>query len=127
MSAVTPHQLVEAYKSSGEFDKLRKDLLAQLKKSEALPDFQEKIRNIARDRLQADAKLWPLSPDAITKEMVQEVERFPIVDRVVADLKWEKSDIRSWVEKHLADEKDKLSSATTAKTEPQVAGKGDTM
>lgn len=27
------------------------------------------------------------------------------MDRVVADLKWEKSDIRSWVEKHLADEK----------------------
>ncbi|KAJ6539004.1 hypothetical protein B0H19DRAFT_337166 [Mycena capillaripes] len=95
-----PTQLVEAFKKSGEFDKLRRELLADCQRSvrfflacflstetpskSGFDAFKARIEEIARDRLES-GQLAYTAPEMLHKELIQEVNRFPVVDRFASD------------------------------------------
>ncbi|KAF8211495.1 hypothetical protein K438DRAFT_1958597 [Mycena galopus ATCC 62051] len=72
------------FKKSGEFDKLRRELLANSQQSSGFDAFKTRIEEIARDRL-ASGQLAYTAPDQVHKELMQEINRFPIVDRFASD------------------------------------------
>ncbi|THG97192.1 hypothetical protein EW145_g7660 [Phellinidium pouzarii] len=86
MNITNPTQLVAEFKKSGEFDRLRRELLAQFKNDESIGSFTARVQDIVQQRLDADAKLQYLGPDAVHTELMQEMDRFPLVERAVADL-----------------------------------------
>ncbi|KIL68206.1 hypothetical protein M378DRAFT_185243 [Amanita muscaria Koide BX008] len=81
-----PSQLVQQFKKSGEFDRLRRHLLSQFQRSDGVATFKSKVDDIARQRLASDDKLQQLPPDMVHKELMQEVDRYPIVERAAADI-----------------------------------------
>ncbi|KAH8115820.1 hypothetical protein DFH11DRAFT_1308136 [Phellopilus nigrolimitatus] len=86
MSITNPTQLVAEFKKSGEFDRLRRELLSQFKNEESITNFTARVQDIVQQRLRDDAKLQYLGPDAVHAELMQEMDRFPLVERTVADL-----------------------------------------
>lgn len=80
-----PSQLVQQFKKSGEFDRLRRHLLSQFQRSDAITTFKSKVEDIARQRLASDDKLQQLPLDMVHKELMQELDRYPIVERAAAD------------------------------------------
>jgi len=82
-----PSTLVEEFKKTGEFDRLRRELLAQFQKDGLFSGFKDRIENIARQRLTSDQMLHYLPPDLVHKELRQEVDRFPVVERAVAEVR----------------------------------------
>jgi len=82
-----PSTLVEEFKKTGEFDRLRRELLAQFQRDDSFSGFKDRIEDIARQRLTSDQMLHYLPPDLVHKELRQEVERFPVVERAVADVR----------------------------------------
>ncbi|KAL0949181.1 hypothetical protein HGRIS_009259 [Hohenbuehelia grisea] len=104
MVATTPKQLVEessyhfgrvnhllipivsnSFKKSGEFDRIRRDLLKDFQKSDASAALKARIEDIARARLNSDQKLRYMPQESVHRELVQEVERYPIVERAAAE------------------------------------------
>ncbi|KAF8351224.1 hypothetical protein F5887DRAFT_936416 [Amanita rubescens] len=81
-----PSQLVQQFKKSGEFDRLRRHLLSQFQRSDGISTFQSKVEDIARQRLASDDKLQQLPPDIVHKELMQELDRYPIVERTAAEI-----------------------------------------
>ncbi|KAK2466415.1 hypothetical protein APHAL10511_002057 [Amanita phalloides] len=81
-----PSQLVQQFKKSGEFDRLRRHLLSQFQRSDGMITFKSKVEDIARQRLASDDKLQQLPLDVVHKELMQELDRFPIVERVAAEV-----------------------------------------
>jgi len=87
MPIVNPTQLVDEFKKSGEFDRLRRDLLAEFQGGDSIASFKSRIQEIARDRLNTDEKLKYASQDAMHRELMQEIDRFPIIERsITADV-----------------------------------------
>lgn len=82
-----PSTLVEEFKKSGEFDRLRRELLAQFQRDDLFSGFKDRIEDIARQRLTSDLMLHYLPPDLVHKELRQEVDRFPVVERAVAEVR----------------------------------------
>ncbi|KAJ7283454.1 hypothetical protein C8J57DRAFT_1498511 [Mycena rebaudengoi] len=76
----TPYELVEAFQKSGEFDKLRRELLANAQRSPGFDAFKSRIEEIARERI----KTGQMAPDF--KELLQEVNRFPVVERFASEV-----------------------------------------
>ncbi|OBZ71918.1 hypothetical protein A0H81_08280 [Grifola frondosa] len=87
MAILNPTQLVDEFKKSGEFDRLRRELLAQFRHSEGMPAFMSRIEDIARQKLDADPKLQYMSEPAVARELMQELDRYPVVERAVADVR----------------------------------------
>ncbi|KAF9008811.1 hypothetical protein BDQ17DRAFT_1348978 [Cyathus striatus] len=87
MSSITnPAQLVDAFKKSGEFDRLRKELLADFQRTDdGLASFKSKIADIARQRLASDQTLHFMPHESVHRELMQEVDRYPIVERAAAE------------------------------------------
>ncbi|CDO74086.1 hypothetical protein BN946_scf185043.g136 [Trametes cinnabarina] len=96
MSNITnPTQLVEEcdlFKKSGEFDRLRRELLKEFRQSVGLclirtgmAAFVARVEDIAKQKLASDAKLQYMPEATVTREIMQELERYPIVERAVAD------------------------------------------
>ncbi|KIJ20112.1 hypothetical protein PAXINDRAFT_166255 [Paxillus involutus ATCC 200175] len=85
MSISSPKQLVDEFKKSGEFDRLRRELLTQFQRNERIVGFKSRVDDIARQRLASDAKLIDMPHDAIYRELVGEIDRYPIVERAVAE------------------------------------------
>ncbi|KAH7888028.1 hypothetical protein F5I97DRAFT_1926423 [Phlebopus sp. FC_14] len=103
MSISNPKQLVDEFKKSGEFDRLRRELLAQFQHSvrddafhdpmfqieailqERTSAFKFRVEDIARQRLASDEKLIHLPHDSIYRELMGEIDRYPVVERAVAD------------------------------------------
>ncbi|KAF8735660.1 hypothetical protein AX14_001715 [Amanita brunnescens Koide BX004] len=81
-----PAQLVQQFKKSGEFDRLRRLLLSQFQLSDGITTFHSKVEDIARQRLASDDKLQQLPPDIVHKELMQELDRYPIVERTAAEI-----------------------------------------
>ncbi|KIY45953.1 hypothetical protein FISHEDRAFT_76187 [Fistulina hepatica ATCC 64428] len=81
----TPAQLVEEFKRSGEFDRLRRELLSSFQKSDNIDAFKSRTRDIARKRLE-DPNFPLLALDARQKELMQELQRYPTVENAVRDL-----------------------------------------
>ncbi|KAF8631280.1 hypothetical protein AX15_002606 [Amanita polypyramis BW_CC] len=97
-----PSQLVQQFKKSGEFDRLRRHLLSQFQRSDGITTFKSKVEDIVRQRFTSDDKLQQLPPDVVHKELMQELDRqvpssfylvsalsscrYPIVERAAADI-----------------------------------------
>ncbi|KAF8803766.1 hypothetical protein BYT27DRAFT_7109124 [Phlegmacium glaucopus] len=82
-----PSTLVEEFKKTGEFDRLRRELLAQFQRDDSFSGFKDRIEDIARQRLTSDQMLHYLPQDLVHKELRQEVDRFPVVERAVAEVR----------------------------------------
>jgi len=85
-SIKTPDALVKEFKKSGEFDRLRRELLAQFQNGDGTEAFWERVDDIARTRLDAEDKLHLKAADTLHRELLQELDRFPLVERAVADV-----------------------------------------
>ncbi|KAG1756029.1 hypothetical protein EDB19DRAFT_447570 [Suillus lakei] len=70
---------------SGEFDRLRRDLLSHFQHNDRTEAFKSRVDDIARQRLSSDPKLISMPNDAIQRELLGEIDRYPIVERAVAD------------------------------------------
>jgi len=81
-----PAQLVSEFKKSGEFDRLRRELLTQFRNGEGIGNFMSRVEDIARQRMTSDMRLRYLGPDAAHAELMQEMDRFPLVERAVAEV-----------------------------------------
>ncbi|KAI0258906.1 hypothetical protein BC834DRAFT_668875 [Gloeopeniophorella convolvens] len=82
----TPDDLVKEFKKSGEFDRLRRELLSQFQNAPGTDAFWERVEDIARARLEAEDKLHLKAADTLHRELLQELDRFPLVERAVADV-----------------------------------------
>ncbi|KAN0097291.1 hypothetical protein V8E55_001737 [Tylopilus felleus] len=81
----SPDQLIDEFKKSGEFDRLRRELLTQFQHSERSVGFQSRVDDIARQRLASDPELIHQSQDVIYRELMGEIDRYPILERAVAE------------------------------------------
>ncbi|KAF9451744.1 hypothetical protein P691DRAFT_807089 [Macrolepiota fuliginosa MF-IS2] len=86
MSINNPNKLVEEFKKSGEFDRIRRELLAQFQSSEGLATFKSRVEDVARQRLTNDHNLLYMPQEFIHRELMQELDRFPIVERSTSEL-----------------------------------------
>ncbi|KAJ7477079.1 hypothetical protein B0H11DRAFT_1695224, partial [Mycena galericulata] len=73
------------FKNSGEFDKLRRELLADSQRSAGFDAFKTRIEEIARERINS-GQLAYTAPDMVHKELMQEVNRFPVVERFASEV-----------------------------------------
>ncbi|KAJ7122785.1 hypothetical protein C8R44DRAFT_784546 [Mycena epipterygia] len=85
MPIADPTQLVEEFKKSGEFDKLRRELLADSQRSTGFDAFKTRIDELARDRIKS-GQMGYTAPDILHKDLTQEVNRFPIVERFASEV-----------------------------------------
>jgi len=65
MSIVNPTQLVDAYKKSGEFDRLRRELLASFQRGDGMSSFMNRVEDIARQKLESDQRLHYMPPETV--------------------------------------------------------------
>ncbi|KAH9943026.1 uncharacterized protein BXZ73DRAFT_97090 [Epithele typhae] len=86
MSINHPNQLVEEFKKSGEFDRLRKLLLQEFMDSEGKAALHARVDDIAKQKLGTDPKLQYMPEAGVSREIMQELERFPVVERAVAQV-----------------------------------------
>ncbi|KAI0637764.1 hypothetical protein C8Q77DRAFT_1153480 [Trametes polyzona] len=86
MSITNPNQLVEEFKKSGEFDRLRRELLKDFRQSEGVAAFLARVEDIAKQKLASDPKLQYMPEATVTREIMQELERYPIVERAVSEV-----------------------------------------
>ncbi|KAJ6627485.1 hypothetical protein B0H10DRAFT_2429374 [Mycena sp. CBHHK59/15] len=84
MPITDAHQLVDEFKKSGEFDKLRRELLADAQRSASFDAFTARIDEIARARIKSGQRAYT-APHLLHKELMQEVNRFPVIERFAAD------------------------------------------
>ncbi|KAI0033901.1 hypothetical protein K488DRAFT_84450 [Vararia minispora EC-137] len=82
----TPDDLVLAFKKSGEFDRLRKELLAQFQQSSAMESLMARVEDIARRKLDSDERLAQKAPETVHRELLQELDRYPILERALSDV-----------------------------------------
>ncbi|EDR02363.1 uncharacterized protein LACBIDRAFT_309642 [Laccaria bicolor S238N-H82] len=75
MPLVTPVALVEEFKKSGEFDRLRRELLTQFQSDDSFPAFKSKIEDMARHWLFSEEMMQYLPQDSVHKELAQEIDR----------------------------------------------------
>ncbi|KAJ7688392.1 hypothetical protein B0H17DRAFT_1202945 [Mycena rosella] len=85
MPIADPTQLVAEFKKSGEFDKLRRELLADSQRSSGFEAFKARIDEIARERIKSGQTSYT-APDLLHKELMQEVNRFPVVERFASEV-----------------------------------------
>ncbi|TFK43281.1 hypothetical protein BDQ12DRAFT_171629 [Crucibulum laeve] len=86
MPVNNPTELVDEFKKSGEFDRLRRELLANFQNSDAISSFKSRIEDVARQRLISDQKLQYMPQELLHSELMQEMDRYPIVERAAADM-----------------------------------------
>ncbi|PPR02500.1 hypothetical protein CVT24_002047 [Panaeolus cyanescens] len=75
MSINTPAALVESFKKSGEFERLRRELLIQFQQDDAYSGLKSKIDEIVRQRFADSPMLLYLSPENAFDEVGKEVAR----------------------------------------------------
>lgn len=73
------------FKKSGEFDRLRRQLLAKFQNGEGMAPFMARVEDIAKQKLASDSKLQYMPEAAVHRELMQELDRYPLVERAVAD------------------------------------------
>jgi len=86
MPIANPAELVAEFKKSGEFDRLRRELLMQFRSGDSVGPLMSRVEDIIKQKLAADMKLHYMAPDAVHAELMQEMDRYPLVERAVADL-----------------------------------------
>ncbi|KAH0587156.1 hypothetical protein H2248_005968 [Termitomyces sp. 'cryptogamus'] len=104
MAIDNPVQLVNEFKKSGEFERLRQELLRKVMDGQGMDALTKGVSDVVRQELARDPKLSFMPSDAIYKEIMDNIDRFPVVDRVVTQSLKEPSfaeDIRGSVQKIL--------------------------
>ncbi|KAK0191312.1 hypothetical protein F5146DRAFT_1224049 [Armillaria mellea] len=88
MPIVNPDQLVDAFKKSGEFDRLRRELLSEFQQGNGVDinDFKSKIESYINKRLVSDEKLKYMAQETVHRDLMLEVDRYPTVERAVTDM-----------------------------------------
>ncbi|KAF9569421.1 hypothetical protein CPC08DRAFT_718246 [Agrocybe pediades] len=124
MPITTPTALVEEFKRSGEFDRLRREVLARFQQDESYPAFKESIESLARTRLTDDLML-STETDTVLKELTQEIQRYPIVERAVSSVQTFSdptflSNLQRSMEKILHDDKNGRSASSSKGIRPEV-------
>ncbi|KAI0751312.1 hypothetical protein C8Q80DRAFT_1156583 [Daedaleopsis nitida] len=84
MSITNPQQLVEEFKKSGEFDRLRRELLKGFRQR-GVAAFLARVEDIAKQKLASDPKLQYMPEANVSREIMQELDRYPIVERAVQE------------------------------------------
>lgn len=87
MPITNPAQLVDEFKKSGEFDRLRRELLTQFRNGDGMTTFMARVDDIARQKLTSDQRLHYMPEAAVNRELMQELDRYPIVERAVSDVR----------------------------------------
>ncbi|KAA1469110.1 hypothetical protein DENSPDRAFT_834650 [Dentipellis sp. KUC8613] len=86
MPIATPEDLVNEFKQSGEFTRLRRDLLAQFQNSDGMSAFMARVEDVVQKRLDLEHnKLQFMPQDYVHRELLQELDRYPIVERAMGD------------------------------------------
>ncbi|KAM5532417.1 hypothetical protein V8D89_013911 [Ganoderma adspersum] len=85
MSIKNPTQFIEEFKKTGQYDRLRKELLKEFRQSDAMTALLSRVDDITREKLASDPKLQYMPEANVTREVLQELDRYPIVDRAVKD------------------------------------------
>ncbi|KAI0758269.1 hypothetical protein BC629DRAFT_1127056 [Irpex lacteus] len=80
-----PAQLVDEFKRSGEFDRLRRELLSEFRNAEEFASFMGRVEDITRRKLESDGKILTMSETSVYRELTQELNRYPLVGRTVAE------------------------------------------
>ncbi|KZV94022.1 hypothetical protein EXIGLDRAFT_835333 [Exidia glandulosa HHB12029] len=80
---LTPQQLVEDFKKSGEFDRLRHQVLTNFMNSAENEQLMQRVKEIAKERLDNDKHMAVKSQDELLKQVLQELDRYPVVDRAL--------------------------------------------
>ncbi|KAH7931263.1 hypothetical protein BV22DRAFT_8306 [Leucogyrophana mollusca] len=124
-----PTQLIDEFKKSGEFDRLRRELLTEFQNSDRIGAFKSRVEDIARQRLASDQKLQSMPHDAVHRELMGEMDRYPIVERAVTDAPLLSDPsftaaIRSSIQRILEEAK-KSSSRSPANTDAKDTGVAD--
>src|SRR5882762_10300326 len=96
MAAVSTSLIeLSRFKKSGEFDRLRRELLTQFQNSVCMSDqylisrlnqwsqdgmdaFMARVEDIALKRLDSDSKLYYISQEIVHRELMQELDRYTI-------------------------------------------------
>ncbi|KAJ7047710.1 hypothetical protein C8F04DRAFT_1247332 [Mycena alexandri] len=88
MPIADPGELVAAFKKSGEFDKLRRELLADSQRSSEFNAFKTRIEELARERMESmeSGQLAYMTPEMLHKELMHQVNRFPVVERFASEV-----------------------------------------
>ncbi|TFY83187.1 hypothetical protein EWM64_g821 [Hericium alpestre] len=80
MAAIkNPDQLVNEFKKSGEFTRLRRELLTQFQNSDGLNAFMTRVDDVVQKRLDADPKLQFMPQEYVQRELLQELDRCAIL------------------------------------------------
>ncbi|KAJ3770972.1 hypothetical protein FB446DRAFT_128489 [Lentinula raphanica] len=92
MPATNPNQLVEEFKKSGNFDRLRRELFAEFQKGDHIPSFDKKTQDVVQQRF-ASMKTRSFLSTRFNKdetnlrtELLQEIQRYPYVETTVNDM-----------------------------------------
>ncbi|KIJ32359.1 hypothetical protein M422DRAFT_265858 [Sphaerobolus stellatus SS14] len=72
-------QLVDEFKKSGEFDRLRKQLLIHFMNSDEKDPLMSKAEAIVQEKLSTDVRLEHKRVDQVYSEVIQELERYPMI------------------------------------------------
>ncbi|KAI0698918.1 hypothetical protein BC835DRAFT_1268609 [Cytidiella melzeri] len=80
-----PTQLVDEFKKSGEFDRLRRELLTEFRSAEGFASFMSRVEDITRHKLSSDGKILLMPETSAHRELLQELNRYPLVGRTVAE------------------------------------------
>ncbi|KAL1732795.1 hypothetical protein EV714DRAFT_270421 [Schizophyllum commune] len=86
----TPEDLVDAFKKSGEFDRMRRELLAEFRKSDGVANFRARVEDIAQTHLRRQKERRRPTDgdtDALQRNLMAEMDRFPVVDRAITEMR----------------------------------------
>ncbi|KAJ4500029.1 hypothetical protein C8R41DRAFT_813019 [Lentinula lateritia] len=92
MPASNPNQLVEEFKKSGEFDRLRRELFAEFQKSDHISSFNKKTEDVVQQRFASMKSRSFISArfnkneSNLRTELLQEIQRYPYVETTVNDM-----------------------------------------
>ncbi|KAI0091953.1 hypothetical protein BDY19DRAFT_990709 [Irpex rosettiformis] len=82
---LNPAQLVDEFKKSGEFDRLRRELLTEFRDAAGFAAFMTRVEDITRRKLTEEGKILTMSETSVIRELTQELNRYPLVERTVAE------------------------------------------
>ncbi|KAJ3880616.1 hypothetical protein F5051DRAFT_399497 [Lentinula edodes] len=92
MPASNPNQLVEEFKKSGEFDRLRRELFAEFQKGDHISSFNKKTEDVVQQRFASMKSRSFISArfnkneSNLRTELLQEIQRYPYVETTVNDM-----------------------------------------
>lgn len=98
---------------------------------EGIGNFMARVEDIARQRLSSDMRLRYLGPDAVHAELMQEMDRFPLVQRAVAEVPaLQRPEFRAAIQKSLrrllrTEDEDDTSSEEDDSEDESSEGEGD--